>query len=97
MNRNVLFALLSITIFLFSACGKQNKLENSTWKFCGDSGSVSDILIFDKTSLYERNDSLFFAKSDSLIGVVDKIERYYGERRLFVKDLKGNVGRYCEQ
>lgn len=75
----------------------KNNLENSIWKNCGNDYTVGDILVFSKDNLYIKNDSIFFHKSKSLIGVLDKIEYYYGERRLYVKDLKGNVARYCEQ
>lgn len=95
--KNRITYILIATSFLFSACNKQNDLENSRWKFCGEKGAISDVLVFDDAGLHLKNDSLFLHKKDSLVGVVDKIERYYGERRLFVKDLKGNVGRYCEQ
>ena len=55
------------------------------------------IVIGKERAVYVRNDSIYFHKNDSLFGVVDTIEYYYGERRLFVRDLKGNVARYCEK
>ncbi|RYF22251.1 MAG: hypothetical protein EOO42_09115 [Flavobacteriales bacterium] len=98
MKRNVYSYLFIVFVsVVLVACKSKSDLENSTWKFCGDRRSVSDILIFNKEMLYVKNDSLFFHRNDSLIGIIDTIKMHYGERRLYVKDLKGNVGRYCEK
>jgi len=88
-----------IIIALLSACSNKDKnnLENSTWKACGDY-PLTDVLVFGDKFLYVKNDSIYWHKNDSLIGVVDTITLHYGERRLYVKDIKnGNIGRYCEQ
>lgn len=78
---------------------EKNNLEKSVWKFCGDVGTFSDVLDFRKDYSSIKNDSIYinWYKKDSLIGTIYKIEYYYGERRLYIKDLKGNIGRYCEQ
>lgn len=91
--------LISIIIstFALQSCENKNNLENSFWKHCGDY-PISDLIIFgEKRGAYVRNDSMYFHKNDSLFGVIDTIEYYYGERRLFVRDLKGNIGEYCEK
>ena len=96
MKRRIL--LLIPIIFLGCNSEKEkNNLENSTWKFCDGSGYISDVMVFDKKYLHVKNDSIYWNKKDSLIGIVDTITLHYGERRLYVKDLSGNIGRYCEQ
>jgi len=94
-----LYTLIFIMTFLFQSCKQKNNLEKSVWKFCGDVGTFSDVLDFRKDYSSIKNDSIYinWYKKDSLIGTIYKIEYYYGERRLYIKDLKGNVGRYCEQ
>lgn len=93
-----LVLLLIPIIFLECHSEKErDNLDNSTWKFCDGSGYISDVLVFDKEYLYTKKDSIFRHKSDTLVGLVDRITFYYGERRLLIKDLKGNIGRYCEQ
>lgn len=98
LNMKKLILLLIPIIFLECHSEKeQNNLDNSTWKFCDGSGHISDVLIFNKEYLYTKNDSNFRYKIDTLVGTVDTITFHYGGRRLFIKDLKGNIGRYCEQ
>ena len=92
--------ILLLIPIIFLGCNSEkekNNLENSTWKFCDGSGYISDVLVFDKEYLHVKNDSIYWNKKDSLIGIVDTITLHYGERRLYVKDLSGNIGRYCEQ
>ena len=43
-----------------------------------------------------ENDTIF-DKKHSVIATIDRIEYYYGERRMFVKDKNGKIARYCEQ
>ncbi len=92
--------ILLLIPIIFLGCNSEkekNNLENSTWKFCEGSGYISDVMVFDKEYLHVKNDSIYWNKKDSLIGIVDTITLHYGERRLYVKDLSGNIGRYCEQ
>lgn len=91
--------LFSIPIILLSCNSEQkkNNLENSVWKFSDGPGHISDVMVFNKEHLYTKNDSIFMHKSDTLIGVIDTITLHYGERRLYVKNLSGNIGRYSEQ
>lgn len=92
--------ILLLIPIIFLGCNSEkekNNLENSTWKFCDGSGYISDVMVFDKEYLHVKNDSIYWNKKDSLIGIVDTITLHYGERRLYVKDLSGNIGRYCEQ
>ena len=92
--------LFSIPIILLSCNSEQkkNNLEDTTWKFCGDNGAfLSDVFVFNEKYCSVKNDSIFWNSKDSLIGIVDTITLHYGARRLYVKDLSGNVGRYCEQ
>lgn len=93
----VLFLMLA---FQFQSCGTKNDLKNSLWKYCGSNGEgyVSDILDFrEHNYLRLENDTLIDKKTDSVIATIDRIEYYYGERRLFVKDKNGLLARYCEQ
>jgi hypothetical protein len=55
------------------------------------------IVIGKDRGAYVRNDSIYFHENDSLFGVIDTIKYYYGERRLFVRNLKGKIGEYCEK
>ena len=96
MKKLILF-LIPIILLGCHSEKEKNNLENSLWKFSDGPGYISDILSFNSEYLYTRNDSIFFHKSDTLVGIVDTIILHYGERRLYIKDLKGNVGRYCEQ
>lgn len=89
------------TITILTSCTikteDKNNLENSIWKNCGGSGYTGDIMVFSKEHLYVKNDSIYFHKKDSLLGIIDTLTYHYGERRLYVKDMNGDVGRYCEQ
>ena len=76
---------------------EKNNLENSIWKFSNGTARFSDILVFSEEYLYVKNDSIYHHKDKIALGAVDKIEYYYGERRLIVLDLEGNKARYCEQ
>ena len=97
MKKLILFSLPIIFLNCYSE-KKKNNLENTTWKFCGNNGALlPDIMIFSDEYLQEKNNSIYWNKKDSLIGIVDTITLHYGERRLYVKDLSGNIGRYCEQ
>ena len=92
--------ILLLIPIIFLGCNSEkekNNLENSTCKFCEGSEYISDVMVFDKEYLHVKNDSIYWHKKDSLIGIVDTITLHYGERRLYVKDLSGNIGRYCEQ
>jgi hypothetical protein len=90
-------AILILT-FTLQSCEDKNNLENSIWKSCGDDCTVTDVMVFSEEHLYVKNDSIYSHHNNSLIGVIDTIELYYGERRLYVKNLtKGCVARYCEQ
>ena len=95
--RNLLLFLIPIIFLSCNSEKEKNNLENSIWKFSDGPGYISDVMVFNKEHLYTKNDSIFMHKSDTLIGLIDTITLHYGERRLYVKDLKGNVGRYCEQ
>jgi len=97
MKKLILFLILIISLSCNSEKEKKN-LENTTWKFCEDNGAfLPDVLVFNEKYCSVKNDSIFWNNKDSLIGIVDTIISHYGERRLYVKDLSGNVGRYCEQ
>ncbi len=94
---NLIF-LLFLICNLYISCKCENNLENSLWKYCGyGSGHIADILDFRDDKYFNiKNDSIYIGK-DSLIGIIDKIEyNEIMERRLFVKDLSGHTGRYCE-
>ena len=87
-----------ILTFTLQSCKDKKNLESSIWKSCGDNCTVTDILDFNKELLYVKNDSIFSHQNNALIGVVDTINYYNGERRLYVRNLKkGCVARYCEQ
>lgn len=97
MKKLILFSLPIIFLNCYSE-KKKNNLENSVWKFCGDNGAfLPDVFVFNEKYCDVKNDSIFMYKNDTLIGIVDTITLHYGERRLYVKDLSGNIGRYCEQ
>ena len=91
-----LFTLL-ILFFTLQSCENKNNLENSFWKHCGDYPISDVIVIGTDRGAYVRNDSIYFHENDSLFGVIDTIKYYYGERRLFVRNLKGKIGEYCEK
>ncbi len=96
MKKLILFSLPIIFLNCYSE-KKKNNLENSVWKFSDGPGYISDVMVFNKEHLHVKNDSIFMYKNDTLIGIVDTVTLHYGERRLYVKDLSGNIGRYCEQ
>lgn len=98
MKKLILF-FIPIILLGCNSEKEKNKLEKSLWKFSDGPGYISDVLDFRKDYSSIKNDSIYinWHKKDSLVGTIDKIEYYYGERRLYIKDLKGNVGRYCEQ
>lgn len=86
--------------FIFLSCNSEkDSLEKSIWKFTDGQGILPDVLDFRKDHLFAKNDTIYinWHKKDSIIGVIDTITYHYGERRLYVKDLNGNIGRYCEQ
>lgn len=96
--------LILITIILISCNSKiedKGDLKNSVWKRCGDDkiqNQLPDFIFFcQEIDRCLRNDSIYLQPNDSLMGVIQAVGYYYGERRLFVKDLKGNVERYCKQ
>ncbi|CAM3171863.1 hypothetical protein [Flavobacterium frigoris] len=92
-------SILFLAILLCQSCGNKNDLKNSLWKYCDDNGSgyVSDIIDFRGNKyLYVKNDTIF-NKENLAVAIIDRIKYYYGERRLFVKDKKGLIARYCEQ
>lgn len=86
-----------ILTFTLQSCEDKNNLENSLWKFSDGPGYISDVLAFNNEYLHTKNDSIFMHKSDTLVGTIDTITLHYGARRLYIKDLKGNIGRYVEQ
>ena len=99
MKTNNFFSIILLIniLSLFVACNNK-QLVGSTWKNCGDFGIGADLLIFNKDVLYVKNDTIYYTKKDSAIAIIDRIEYYYGERRLFVKSLMNKqIGRYCEQ
>ena len=89
---------LLIIVFALQSCENKNNLENSVWKSCGDDCTVTDLMVFSEQYLYVKNDSIYFHNNNSLIGIIDTIKLHYGERRLYVKNIKQNcIARYCEQ
>lgn len=91
------FTLIFVMIFLFQSCKERNNLENSLWKFSDGPGHISDVLIFNSKHLYTKNDSIFSHTHNTFVGIVDTIKIHYDERKLYIKDLNGNIGRYSEQ
>lgn len=94
--------ILLLTSIFFLCCHSEkekNNLEKSVWKFSDGPGYISDVLDFRKDYLFVKNDTIYinWQKKDSLVGTIDKIEYYYGARRLYIKDLNGKIGRYVEQ
>ena len=93
-----LFLLLIPTILLGCNSEKEkNNLENSLWKFSDGPGHISDVLVFNDEHLYTKNDSIFSHAHNTFVGIVDTIKIHFGERKLYIKDLNGNIGRYSEQ
>ena len=97
MKLKVLVALLNTSFFLCSCNYKS--LTNSTWKNCGDNVGLQDIIVFDSSHNFVRNDTVYNRLSiDSPIAVIDRIDTYYGERRLYLKRLSDRkTYRFCEQ
>lgn len=93
-----LVILFLTTAFILQSCESKDSIENTIWKYCDDqdSGYISDILDFRKNNMHVRNDTIF-NKKDSAIARIDRIEYYHGEKRLFLKDFKGKITRYCEK
>ena len=97
--KNIILFLFPIIFVSCNSEKKKNNLEESVWDFCGDKGNFIETLDFRKNHLSINNDTIHinWYKTDSIIGIIEKIENHYGARRLYVKDLSGKVGRYCEQ
>ena len=92
-----LFTLL-IFFFALQSCKNKNNLENSVWKSCGDDCTITDVMVFNEEHLYVKNDSIYWHKNDTLFGLIDTINFHYGERRLYVRNIRHNcIARYCEQ
>lgn len=86
------------TSFFFCSCNNKN-LTNSVWKNCGDHVGLQDILAFNARHDFVRNDTIYTRLGiDSPIAVIDRIDTYYGERRLYLKRLSDHkTFRFCEQ
>lgn len=86
------------TSFFFCSCNNKN-LTNSVWKNCGDHVGLQDILAFIDRHDFVRNDTIYTRLGiDSPIAVIDRIDTYYGERRLYLKRLSDHkTFRFCEQ
>jgi len=97
MRLKFLLTILGLSFFLFSC--KNKSLINSVWKNCGDNSGLPDILVFNDTHNFVRNDTIYSRPViDSAIAVINRIETYYGERRLYVKRLSDQkIYRFCEQ
>ncbi|MNG81258.1 MULTISPECIES: hypothetical protein [Sphingobacterium] len=69
------------------------------WKNCGDNSDLQDILVFNDTYNFVRNDTIYSRLViDSPIAVINRIDSYYGERRLYLNRLSDQkTYRYCEQ
>jgi len=97
MELKFLLFFLSVSFF-FCSC-KNKSLTNSIWKNCGDHVGLQDILVFNGTYNFVRNDTVYNRLSiDTPIAVIDRIDTYYGERRLYLKRLSDHkTYRFCEQ
>lgn len=97
MRLKFLLVILGLSLFLCSC--KNKSLVNSIWKNCGDNTGLKDILVFDDTHNFERNDTIYSRLIiDSPIAVINQIDIYYGERRLYLKRLSDQkTYRFCEQ
>lgn len=73
------------------------EVQNTVWKICDSEGGFADIIAFNKEYFYII-DSVVYNNKDSAVANLEKLEYYYGERRLFLKSLQDNqLYRYCEQ
>lgn len=77
--------------------GDAIEVQNTVWKNCGDEGGLADIMAFNKEYFYII-DSVVYNKKHCAVAKLDRLEFYYGERRLFLNSLQDNkIYRYCEQ
>lgn len=74
----------------------EKSLDKTTWKACGDF-AILDVLIFNQEFLIIKNDTIYNRQNNAAVGVIDTLNQYFGERRLYVKDFQGKVARYFEQ
>lgn len=73
------------------------EVQNTLWKNCSEDAEFFDVFVFNKKYFY-MIDSVVYNNQDSAVAKLEKLEYYYGERRLFLKSLQDNkVYRYCEQ
>jgi len=97
MKLKSLLVILGLSVFFYSC--KNKSLINSIWKNCGDNSGLQDILIFNDKHNFVRNDTVYLRMAiDSPIAVINRIDTYYGERRLYLKRLSDQKNyRFCEQ
>ena len=97
MGLKFFFAFFCISFF-FCSCDNKS-LINSIWKNCGDHVGLQDILVFNEMHDFVRNDTVYNRLGiDSPIAVIDRMDTYYGERRLYLKRLSDHkTFRFCEQ
>jgi len=97
MRLKFLLVILGLSFLCFSC--KNKSLTNSIWKNCGDNSDLQDILVFNDTYNFVRNDTIYSRLViDSPIAVINRIDNYYGERRLYLNRLSDQkIYRYCEQ
>lgn len=74
----------------------EKSLDKTIWKACGNF-AMTDVLIFNHEYLRVKNDTIYNRKNNLAVGTIDTLNHHFGERRLYIKDFKGNVARYCEQ
>lgn len=80
-----------IILVLLTGCSFKNEktfdLDNSTWKFCDDksTGRLYDVLIFNENYLFLKSDTVFIKGKDSAIGLVDRVDYEYVDRKTFFK------------
>lgn len=73
------------------------EIQNTVWKICDNEGRFADVIAFNKKYFY-LVDSVVYNNKDSAVAKLQRLEYYYGERRLFLKSLQDNqLYRYCEQ
>ena len=82
--------------FLPSCFNTNADLSQTTWKNCGAKAGLSDILMFDDSHNWLRNDTIFIGR-DSVVATIVKLDLHYGERRLLVKDFNNKIYWFCEQ